>query len=177
LQNLHIRIKFTTLSPLLDPPSFDLSYYTTSSAQDINDVLDLVTKISTSLTTTPSGGSNTPSQWLAPTLSRAANAVLVDVYDVTAHLNGSPAGSPVLVTNQQIATTTSSIACAEQVAAVITLQAPYGADVEFLPGSRPRARDRGRIYYGPLAGSGLSQESVTNRTYVSTVVRTDLHDG
>jgi hypothetical protein len=60
------------------------------------------------------------------------------------------------------------------VSAVVTLQAPYGSDVEFLPGSRPRARDRGRIFFGPLAGQACSLEATTNRTIVSTSPRTDL---
>lgn len=174
LQNLHIRIKFTTLSPLLDPPSFDLSYFTTFTTQDATDVAALVSNIHTSLTTIPSGGANTPAQWLSSTLSRAVNGVLYDVYDVSSHLNGSPAGSPYLIANYQLSSTTSSTPMPEQVAAVITLQAPYGTDVEFLPGSRPRARDRGRIYFGPLAGQACSLEATTNRTIVNAAPRTDL---
>jgi len=62
----------------------------------------------------------------------------------------------------------------QEAAAVITLQSPYGADVEFGPGTRPRARDRGRIYFGPIDSGSLSVEATTNRTLLLPAMRTSL---
>jgi hypothetical protein len=47
----------------------------------------------------------------------------------------------------------------EGVAAAITMQAPYGTDVEYAPGARPRSRDRGRFYFGPLNQQCLLKEA------------------
>jgi hypothetical protein len=50
----------------------------------------------------------------------------------------------------------------------------YAADPEFIPGARPRARDRGRIYWGPLTSDVLTQDGGTMRTRVKDTVRSDL---
>ena len=177
-QNLHLQIKFAPLSPIIDAPSFHLYYLSTYTTADITDVSSLVNQVISQFNSIPSGAGFSVASVMSDCLSRAANQSLVDVYDVTAHLNGTPAGSPVLLTSFTLAAgQPTPKANPEGVAAVITLQAPYGTDVEFGPGTpatRPRARDRGRIYVGPLDGSVLALESTTNRSYLVSSFQTTL---
>lgn len=98
----------------------------------------------------------------------------VNVYDVSNVLGGGRMGSPYIVSSVAFGATAASGMSPHDAAAVITLQAPYGTDVEFAPGSRPRARDRGRIYWGPLSSSAYAIEAVTTRTILSPACRTDL---
>src|SRR5215831_14312925 len=172
--NLHLVVKFTSLSPVIDNPSFHLDYFTTYTTQDISDVSSLVSQVAASLNSTPAGGTVAVGTYLSTVLSRSSNQSLVDVYDVTGHLNGTPAGSPVLASAFTLSAAGTTGVFPEGVACVITLQAPYGTDVEFAPGARPRARDRGRIYFGPISASTASNEAVTNRTYVGSGTQTNL---
>lgn len=71
-------------------------------------------------------------------------------YDVTNDLTGTPAGSPLFMgLLDNIDTNVSANGLPNEMALCLTSAADFGADVEFLPGSRPRARDRGRVYLGP----------------------------
>lgn len=172
--NLRLRLIMTSLSPVIDNCGFDLSYFTTFTTQDLTDVSDLVNFVTGSINSIPTGATNAPSYYIGSTISGVATASIVDVYDVTNHLNGSPAGSPVLMSTWGPSLGLVTQGPPEGVCATITLQAPYGTDVEFAPGARPRARDRGRIYFGPLSAHGLSQEATTNRITLNTSIRTDL---
>jgi hypothetical protein len=59
---------------------------------------------------------------------------------------------------------------------VLSFHGPYGTDVEFAPGARPRSRDRGRIYVGPLTNSleAFQFDALTKRCFVSAQFRDDL---
>lgn len=174
LDHLHIRMTLPTLSPVLDPVSINLSYFTTFTTQDLTDVADLTAFLVSSFNTIPAGGSQAPSAMVGGTVDRGTNKALWQVYDVSSHLTGVPAGSPVLVGSWTVGAGGAASPMPEGVCAVVTLQAPYGTDVEFAPGMRPRARDRGRVYFGPLAASQISLEAGSNRAYVASVCRTDL---
>lgn len=73
-------------------------------------------------------------------------------YNIDAHLSGSPAGSPVAMREFPSALTgaASPTDLPSEVAVVLTMAADFGSDVEFGPGTRPRARDRARVFVGPL---------------------------
>lgn len=77
---------------------------------------------------------------------------MVRMYDVTGHLGGTPAGSPIAIRDfpAPLTAAASSTDIPSEVAVCLTMAAAYGADVEFGPGTRPRARDRARVYIGPL---------------------------
>lgn len=172
--NLHIECKMTSLSPVVPNASLNFNYFTTFVTQDITDLSDLINQLATKINAVPTGGTSSAANWIANVMSRSASQMLIDVYDVTSVLHGGRMGSPVLISSKTLGATTASGAAPQEGAAVITLQAPYGSDVEFGPGTRPRARDRGRIYWGPLPGTAYTAEATTNRTLIATGVRTDL---
>jgi hypothetical protein len=174
LSNLHIRFTFQSLSPVVNPFIWDFSYFTTFTTQDISDVSDLCNHIVTSFSAVPTGGTNAPSHYWSGILNGGANASMIDVYDVTNHLDGSKAGSPVLVSSFTANLGIAGGVVPEGDSVVITMQAPYGTDVEFAPGMRPRARDRGRLYFGPVSANAYTPEGVTNRCLITTTCRGDL---
>jgi len=170
---LTFKILLTSQSSLLPTSSFALNYFTASAAADLFDVSDLGNKILLSLTTIPAGGTNAPSKYLGTSVSRTANNCHIEGYDITSHLAGTPHGSPIVLGNWTASTALTVGDLPEGCCVVITLQAPYGTDVEFAPGARPRARDRGRIYFGPMHGGSFTADA-NGRAALSTIVRTDL---
>lgn len=110
--------------------------------------------------------------YISQDISRAANACTIDWTDVTAHLDGSPAGTAFRTDAFTLPACVGGFPLPPQVAAVVAYRRAYGSDLEHgatssLPSSeaaidqgapathtgttRPRARDRGRFFFGPLA--------------------------
>jgi hypothetical protein len=156
---LHVVVQVQTTSPIADPPSFTLDFATTTGPMTTTDAGELLTVVKNSMTAIPTGGTHSPSAWYSGVISRVANSGTIKVYDVSAHLDGSPAGSPVATGVFTPSAKLSVNSLPEGLAIAITEQAPYGTDVEFAPGSRPRARDRGRIYMGPLDATATTTDA------------------
>jgi hypothetical protein len=173
LTSILVRSTFTSLSPIVDNVSQDLSYVATIGVAAQADVISLVSQVGASYSTLPAGATHTAAYYIGPVMSATANAHLIQAYDITTHLDGSPHGSPVVVSTFGLTGTRSAAALPEGVCAAITLQAPYGSDVEFAPGTRPRARDRGRIYFGPLSASGVTTDA-SQRVIITAAAGADL---
>jgi hypothetical protein len=104
------------------------------------------------------------------------HAPIVRHFDVTNDLAGTPAGSPVfmgLLTNLDVNVSANGLP--NEMALCLTAAADFGADVEFAPGSRPRARDRGRVYLGPfntdaMESSGPGSATVPSPGIIDVIV-------
>lgn len=171
---LHLVVKFTSLSPLIDNPSFTLNYEALGGSPILTDVNALIQTIGTKLTTAPSGATNAATHYLSPVVSSGANSAMINAYDVSSHLDGTPHGSPVTGTSFTPNMGIVSSSWPEGVCCAVTLQAPYGTDVEFAPAARPRSRDRGRFYFGPLITACGQQEATTNRIRLINPFVTDM---
>lgn len=187
------RVKFTTLSSTLDNPSIDLAYIATDAPADAN---DLATKVANAMTTAAVGQVVTLSGYLGPSISRGAGTGVVQVYNITGHLDGTPHGSPVATVAFTPSTLAAGTQLPEGVCANVGLVANYGSDVEFGPSAaiptppdiiadfaaaathvgrtRLRQRDRGRFSFGPLATNAIAQETTTNRCKLSTQIQGDI---
>lgn len=174
LQNLHIVFQLQSLSPVVPNAHIAFNYETTFTTQDSTDIANLVSQIYGKFNAIPSGGTLAPCGYLSPVYSRAGSAFTCEVYDVTGNLGGARHGSPYYVTSGFIGSTASAGGASPEAAVVITLQAPYGTDVEFGPGTRPRARDRGRIYFGSVGPNAMGVEATTFRTIVTGNCQNDL---
>lgn len=174
IQSVHVKLLLKSLSPAVPNASIGLNYGTGFSTATTADLIDLASHVANSLSTMPSGGTAIIGNFIAPVIARGSGAILWDVYDITGSLAGSRMGSPVAVGSAALSGTPGTNPVPQETAATITLQAPYGSDVEFGPGTRPRARDRGRIYFGPLDSGSLAIEATTNRCLLSPTVRTNL---
>jgi hypothetical protein len=172
----YFKFEFQMLSPVIDPSGWGMVYQSNSTTGTGADWSTIANALATSMSTTPTGGSFSPQHYLSTCVDGGANKATITAYDITNHLDGSPHGPPIGFVSFTV--TPASGTFPEGICAVITLQAPYGTDVEFggtPPGTtRPRARDRGRIYFGPFGSTGAGNESVTNRCIISAACRTDL---
>lgn len=99
---------------------------------------------------------------LSRSISRAANAHTVDIYDISGHLDGTPHGSPIHTLPFSLSNTGAGGEPPSEVALALTLrgtswasqpvESPDGSD----PGTaidRPRQRHSGRIFLGPWNGT------------------------
>jgi hypothetical protein len=113
-------------------------------------------------------------EYLSDTISRTAIPTVV-FYDITAHLSGSSHGSPVdTIPFAGVLPAASGSALPSECSVCLSFQHVYGSDVEFAPGARPRARDRGRIYLGPLLQLAMDQDVTTRRPKVTATCMLDI---
>lgn len=114
------------------------------------------------------GAGQSIAHFLSSRLTRAVNGIDIKLFDVTGHLDGSPAGSPLVTDHFTLAAAGTSNNMPGQISVCLTLRGTawdtvpvevpddasgvnYGgvADVDTKP-DRPRQRHTGRIYIGPL---------------------------
>lgn len=90
-------------------------------------------------------------EFIGPQISRTA-APVIRHYDLDGHLAGGRLGSPIRVTPMALLSAPMGGApLPSEVAVCLSFHGAYGADPEFgAAGTRPRQRDRGRIYVGPM---------------------------
>jgi hypothetical protein len=172
-QVVSARVILSSLSPLVDNASFSIEI----EQQGTNTGLTystVATKIENFINVVGTGGSGALCKWIPTVYSRVANASTIEMYDITAHLNGSPAGSPVNITHFTLgAATTGANYGPEGCALLVSFRSDYGTDVEFAPGARPRSRDRNRFYIPVLVGC-FTGEASTNRTIWTSQAATDF---
>jgi hypothetical protein len=111
-------------------------------------------------------GTVTLASRLSAKLSRAANIATVKYYDVTTHLDGSPHGSPVAIEQFTLGAAVDGTCLPEEVAVVLSFHSLLTDIPEEIGSTRPAARHRGRIYFGPLntASNQASDASVEPQT-------------
>lgn len=173
---LHNRMTFASDSSVIDNSSISFTHIVGTGSPTVADATDLATFLVSSINAVPTGGSQAPCFYLSPILSRAVNSILCQTYDVTnALLKGQKMGAPVAQAMGTLGASASpTTAFPEGVCVVVTIQAPYGSDVEFGTGTRPRARDRGRLYFGPWCGANIGAESGTMRAIVPSIAANNL---
>lgn len=148
-----------------DRPQFDLHYFNpaTPTSTDYDNAKNAIMDFFNS---TATGATQALNLYLSKSLDTGSNGVEINFYQ----LPTSPgnAGAPVATrTGTLSAVGTGELP--EEVAVCVSWHAPYGTDPEFGPGrtTRPRARKRNRIYFGPCSGALLSNDPTTFRTIVS----------
>lgn len=120
---------------------------------------------------------------IGPSISRAAAACAIKVFDVSAHLNGTPHGSPIAEDTFTMSPAAAASELPREVAAVVTLRGtdweaqpierPDGPDPDSAP-DRMRARYTGRIYVGPLANTAGELAMVANVARPTAQLNTTL---
>jgi hypothetical protein len=109
-----------------------------------------------------SGSSRSLAMFISPAISRTI-APTMKTYNLDGNLDGTAHGSPIDERSLPLLSdpTSGQIALPSEVAVAITWRANYGADAEFSPNSRPRARDRGRVFIGPLNAGMITGDPLT----------------
>lgn len=89
--------------------------------------------------------------FISPAISRTV-APTFRHYNLDGHLAGDAHGSPVRTQAMALlgAASAGNAPLPSEVAICMSYNANFGTDAEFIPLARPRARDRGRVYIGPL---------------------------
>ena len=166
-----------SLDGLIDDSSWHLTYNSNGPPVAAADLDGILTQFVTKLTTAQTGMSVALGAYYSKVISRAANACSIDVYDFGPHLDGSPMGSPIRTKLWTCPTVlTGPIAYPESVAVSLGYASDYGTDPEFAPGpskARPRATHRNRFYFGPIAGTLIS-DTTTFRCKVAPAMITDF---
>lgn len=156
-----------------DPVSFDTYWEQRGTDTNVN-LTTVKTRLATFINTTAAGASAAMKAYLGQQIDNGTNVASISIYDITAHLDGSPAGGPIDVSNFTANVPEVLQPLPQGVAAVISYRADYGSDVEFGAGSRPRARDRNRFYLGPLNVNAITTESATGRCRLDVQFMTDI---
>lgn len=143
--------RFTNTFSFMDVP--DLQFATLA---DIGDAIDGFYNL------IPTNGLSAMKDLLSPEVDNTALAMRFSFYDVTAHLDGSPHGSPIYTSFHTVQNDAggNNVGLPAEVAFCITLEgqgraeapveAPDGGDADVAL-DRPKQRRTGRIYFGPLS--------------------------
>jgi len=144
------------------------------------------------LNSTLAGQTNPLCYYISGNMSRATNACSISWTDITAALNGTPAGSPFRTDQFTLGASSGHADLPPGCCAVIALRADYGSELEHgvtvsMPSTdsaidqgapathmgveRPRARSRGRLYFGPLENYASPS---TNAGLLSSTFAADL---
>lgn len=157
----------------------DFAFKTGATAPTQTEIDDCIALVDYFYRGVPGAGINIPSSYISETINRAATH-LIEVYSITALGLGSP-----IYSEPWLGPVTAGFATnlPNEVAAVLSFHATLVGTVEEGPGgTRPRARRRGRIYFGPLGAGALDMADPNPRLNADflTVLRTaggNLRDG
>lgn len=136
-----------------------------------SEVTAVATDLAAFYTTNPGG--QAIGAYIGEHISRSLSA-RIKFYDLTGHLDGTPHGSPFMETTFVLPASAVGSELPAEVAICISFQAAYGADAEFGPGTRPRSRDRGRVFIGPLTGAVLFFDATQGDVRVISTARVDF---
>lgn len=173
-QVAHARVIFTSSNVNVDNSSFGLTFEATGSdtALDFTDSETPTTAVTTFV--------NGFATLISDAISRSTNATLIEWYDVTANLNGSPAGAPFRTDAFTLGASSGAESMPPGLAACVSYRRAYGTDSEHgvsaaIPTgdravdegapsthtgiTKPRARDRGRLFIGPINLSMLASSA------------------
>jgi hypothetical protein len=121
-----------------------------------------------------SGASASMGTYIGQSISRST-LPNIKFYLLDGHLNGSAHGSPIRIdTFPSFDSPGGSDDMPAEVAFCLSFHAPFFSDPEFSGSTRPRSRDRGRIYLGPLIRSTASTSSTTHITRPHTTFQADV---
>lgn len=158
--------------PVVDNSSWQWVFHSDTAAVPGDITTALTDHVDHFLNAVPTGGSSAICSYISSVMNRTASQLTYEYYDITSHLNGSPHGSPIAIVHKTLGAAASQ-PYAEGVAATISFRSDYGTDVEFGPGTRPRSRDRNRVYIGPLETGAFTADLTTHRVKLATQFMTD----
>jgi hypothetical protein len=156
----------------LDPISFGLHYEReTGTSLTPDEANGLAGNLAGTLTA--GTGAAVVASYFPISVNHALNGCDVKGTDVTAHLDGTPAGSPIADFKWTCPTGTTGSPMPEGVAGVLSYRGDYGMDPEFVRDpvthkvtGRPRSSDRNRLYL-PLNANALTPDPTTGRAKIS----------
>lgn len=143
------------------------------------DLVAIEAKLTAFYNTNDSTTSLNVASFISPCISRT-QAPVFRHYNIDGKLAGGPHGSPVRTQAMALlgAASAGNVALPSEVAACMSFAANFGTDAEFSPGARPRARDRGRVYIGPLNAIAIAEDATTHKAMLISSLKDTLgHNG
>lgn len=122
------------------------------------------------------GTTGHPLCYYLSTVLDTIGASQIEIYDISTHLSGDSHGAPVSVGPFTLGSPGGGTSYPDGLAAVLSFRGDYGTDVEFSPGSRPRSRDRGRLYLGPLNSLAFAVDGTTGRSKLVSTFMADAQN-
>jgi hypothetical protein len=167
---IHTRVNLPSISTTAPTSSFSFYHVNTGTGSGTGSdhtFSALRTAVTNALTVTTIS-THVFGYWMHHSLNPNTNGCFTEYTEISAHLDGSPAGSPNYIDHWTLgAAATSTLPCPESVAIVLGRNSDYGSDAEFGPGhSRPKQRDRNRCYIGPVNVQNFNEETTTNRCFI-----------
>lgn len=107
------------------------------------------------------------SNYLSPTISRAASGTLIQLYDLTGHLDGSATNRPPYYQTTFTLSSGATTALPSELAAVLSMHADFSNVPEHEIGERPRSRYRGRLFIGPMGTIASEADTSSKRALVA----------
>lgn len=117
------------------------------------------------------------SAFLSPSLAHSTAGCLIQLYDITGHLDGSATGHPPYLQSSFTLPGGGGSPLPSELSVVLSYHADFTGVPEHAPNARPRSRYRGRLYLGPMATSALSSDTTTHRPQVATNTRETIAAG
>lgn len=116
------------------------------------------------------------SYYIGPDRDRGSNLSLIKWYNIGGHLDGSAHGSPISTGTFTLgASVDTNEPMPDNVAVCVSFHGAYGTDPEESGATRPRSRERGRVFIGPLNWSAsIDEDGTTYQPVVKSAFRTDL---
>lgn len=169
-QIIHTKVSLPDGVTFEDTASFSFTAEATGSDASIT-LSELTTAVAVLLNTASGAQAHPLSYYIGPSVTRATLGIGLTFTDVTAHLDGSPAGSPIGTDALTLGAAGPQAGLPPGLAICCGYRAAYSSDIEHGPAAvlpnpdeaidvgapathtgltRPRARDRSRFYLGPL---------------------------
>jgi hypothetical protein len=154
--------------------------FESAEATGFANIAAVITACQNFVNTAGTGGTHPVCYYLGRSVDLGTNHASVEVYDITGHLGvGARHGPPVAMQNFTVGSEAATPgACPEGVAACLSFRGDYGTDVEFggvpVGTTRPRSRDRNRVFIGPISSFSLAQDATTQRTTLYNGLITDF---
>jgi hypothetical protein len=164
-------IRLTVTLPSLDGVSKNSVKMDFNFADDVFDVMGAVAAF---FTVAAPGATNAAGKWISAFYSRANLACTIQKYSLTAPLAGTGVSGPPLLTQGFTLPVALGSSAPQEIAVGLSYHATYSSIPEHGPHSRPKARYRGRIYFGPVVTTAMTQDGTTKRCFVAPTVVTDL---
>jgi hypothetical protein len=175
-QVLRQSLIFEVMEPTMYRPTIDIIWEALGSASSV-DISGIDGITMTFLEGTVSAQATAMTAYMSKVLQTSGTCLTINYYDITAHLDGSAAGSPIETTTHTWSTgPENEQQLPEEIACCFSYRADYGSAPEFGPGkTRPRASLRGRFYLGPFGILAAGENSNDAFAWKSTFLTDALY--
>lgn len=149
--------------------------WNTAGSPILSDLVPVVDALTAFYNTASSDSGFSVGHYMSEELERSNDAD-VALYRVPAV--AGPLGAPTTMGTVLFSAAVAGTPFPSEVAVCMSYRSLYDSDVEFLPGERPRATHRGRVYIGPLqsVSTELANHEVTpSSAFINDVVENAVH--